>query len=169
MTEHIVSSKNGFSKPVVQWDDMDTFYLANSLSIDQLKDEISSTKRTFPYKDWHEDYIRCCQEAIHWIQARQLKSLIKHQSKFIDTYYLKSHVDILEIASRYTKLKKCGRKYMALCPLHNEKTPSFFIYPETQTWHCFGSCNTGGDVITLVMKTENLDFKDALYFLEHFK
>jgi DNA primase len=78
---------------------------------------------------------------------------------------VKQKTDIVEIISQYTTLKKAGRNLTALCPFHSEKHPSFFVYPEQQSWHCFGACNTGGDVFAFVMKKEGLDFGEALRML----
>ncbi|MCI0477296.1 MAG: CHC2 zinc finger domain-containing protein, partial [Anaerolineales bacterium] len=75
---------------------------------------------------------------------------------------VKSKIDIVDVISQYATLKKAGRNFKALCPFHNEKTPSFIVFPDQNTWHCFGSCNTGGDVFTFLMKKENLDFGEAL-------
>ncbi|UCG54170.1 MAG: DNA primase [Dehalococcoidia bacterium] len=75
---------------------------------------------------------------------------------------VKQRTDIIEIASQYTTLTKSGRNFKAICPFHSEKHPSFFIYPEQQSWHCFGACNTGGDVFSLIMKKEGLDFGEVL-------
>ncbi|MFH1662848.1 MAG: DNA primase [Chloroflexota bacterium] len=75
---------------------------------------------------------------------------------------VKQKTDIVEIASQYTTLVKSGRNFKAVCPFHSEKHPSFFIYPEQQSWHCFGACNTGGDVFSLIMKREGLDFGEVL-------
>jgi len=72
---------------------------------------------------------------------------------------------IEEIASRYTELRKDGaRRLKGLCPLHNEKDPSFTVYPESQSWFCFG-CGKGGDVFDLVMAKENLAFPEVLRWL----
>ena len=75
---------------------------------------------------------------------------------------VKERLDIVEVISQYVPLKKAGRSYKGLCPFHSEKTPSFVVFPENQSWHCFGSCGTGGDVFSFVMKRENLDFGEAL-------
>ncbi len=78
---------------------------------------------------------------------------------------VKQKTDIVEIVSQYVTLKKSGRNLSAPCPFHSERNPSFFVYPERQSWHCFGACNTGGDVLSFVMKKENMDFGEALRLL----
>ncbi len=78
---------------------------------------------------------------------------------------VKERLDIIEVISQYVPLKKAGRSYKGLCPFHNEKTPSFVVFPEGQSWHCFGACSTGGDVFSFIMKRENLDFGEALTIL----
>jgi DNA primase len=78
---------------------------------------------------------------------------------------IKERLDIVEVVSSYVTLKKAGRNYKGLCPFHAEKTPSFVVFPDTQSWHCFGACGTGGDVFTFVMRQENLDFSGALQLL----
>ena len=75
---------------------------------------------------------------------------------------IKDRLDIVEVIQSYVPLKKAGRNYKGLCPFHAEKTPSFVVFPDTGTWHCFGACGTGGDAFSFIMKQENLDFGEAL-------
>lgn len=77
---------------------------------------------------------------------------------------IQSRVDIVDLVSDYVKLKKSGENYVALCPFHSEKTPSFTVSPKKQLFYCFG-CGTGGNVFTFVMKKENLNFPEAVRFL----
>jgi len=78
----------------------------------------------------------------------------------------KQRVDIVEIVSDYVPgLKKAGRNFKALCPFHPERVPSFYVFPERQSWHCFGACGTGGDVFSFVMRKEAVDFGEALRIL----
>ncbi len=77
---------------------------------------------------------------------------------------VKQRTDIIDVIGQYVGLKKAGRNLSGLCPFHSERHPSFFVYPEQQSWHCFG-CNSGGDVLSFVMKKENMDFGEALRLL----
>ncbi len=77
---------------------------------------------------------------------------------------LKMRTDIADLVSSYVNLKRIGKRLVGLCPFHNEKTPSFNVSSENQFFYCFG-CSTGGDIITFVMKIENLDYIEAVKLL----
>jgi len=72
--------------------------------------------------------------------------------------------DLVEVIGSYVNLTKAGMRFKALCPFHQEKTPSFMVNPEKQLWHCFG-CHEGGDVFTFIMKIEKLSFAEAAELL----
>jgi DNA primase len=74
---------------------------------------------------------------------------------------VKERLDLPDFVSRHVHLQKSGRYFKGLCPFHTEKTPSFFVFPETQRWHCFG-CGSGGDIFNFVMQLEGIDFRTAL-------
>ena len=77
---------------------------------------------------------------------------------------IKDRLDVVTVIGRYVPLQKSGNSYKGLCPFHSEKTPSFHVFPHTNTWKCFG-CGAGGDIFTFVEKRENLPFPDVLRML----
>ena len=75
---------------------------------------------------------------------------------------VKSKLDLVELVSDNTNLSGNKNALKGLCPFHNEKTPSFVVYPDKQTWRCFGACSTGGDIFNFIMTSENINFPQAL-------
>ena len=82
--------------------------------------------------------------------------------EFLDELHDRS--DVVDVISSYVQLRQRGRLYTGLCPFHSEKTPSFTVYPNTQSYYCFG-CGNGGDVITFIKNYENLDYIEAVKLL----
>src|SRR5437660_7422272 len=77
---------------------------------------------------------------------------------------IKTKVDLVDEVGLVVHLQKSGKSFKGLCPFHNERTPSFYVFIESQTWRCFG-CHEGGDVFTFVEKQQGLEFWDALLYL----
>ncbi len=87
---------------------------------------------------------------------------MKIPHSFIEEVKYRNRID--DVIGSYVNLKRAGSNYQGLCPFHSEKTPSFTVFPNTETFHCFG-CGAGGDVISFVMRAENLEYPDAIEFL----
>jgi DNA primase len=82
------------------------------------------------------------------------------------TEEIKDRIDIVDVVSESVELRRAGRNFSGFCPFHhNVNTPSFVVFPDTQTWKCFGECDEGGDVFSFVMKKEGWDFAETLRFL----
>lgn len=77
---------------------------------------------------------------------------------------LKLRCDVEQIISSYVLLKRSGRNLKGLCPFHSEKTPSFVVYPDSQSFYCFG-CGVGGDAVTFIKRVENLEYVEAVKYL----
>ena len=87
---------------------------------------------------------------------------LKFPQSFIEEVKYRNKID--DVISSYVNLKRAGSNYQGVCPFHSEKTPSFTVFPNTETFHCFG-CGAGGDVISFIMRAENLEYPDAIAFL----
>lgn len=87
-------------------------------------------------------------------------------ARFSDEFLneLRMRCDIEQVISPYVNLKRRGKNLVGLCPFHNEKTPSFTVYPESQSFYCFG-CGAGGEAIGFIRRAENLDFTEAVRYL----
>ncbi|MFC1907210.1 CHC2 zinc finger domain-containing protein [Chloroflexota bacterium] len=158
------------------FDSCDCFYLANTFIIAQLRHEIrraelaSAIVRQFgddpelgdPLCFPWQDFADCCREAITW-QRNNVKKTPPTLGR-IDTEAIKAQHDIVAEIERYTTLRQSGNRFIGCCPIHNEKHPSLTVYPDQQSWRCYG-CNRGGDVIDFIGAVENVDFKGAAIIL----
>src|SRR5215470_5264582 len=88
------------------------------------------------------------------------------EGRFMDSIIetIKAKVDVADEISSVVVLQRAGKSLKGLCPFHNERSPSFYVFRETQTWHCFG-CNEGGDIFSFVQKQQGFDFREALLYL----
>ena len=77
---------------------------------------------------------------------------------------IRARCPVEDVIGSYVSLKRAGSNVKGLCPFHSEKTPSFTVYPDSQSFYCFG-CGAGGDVITFTMKYHNLDYVGAIEYL----
>ncbi|MBL8153484.1 MAG: DNA primase [Anaerolineae bacterium] len=75
---------------------------------------------------------------------------------------IKARLDVVDYIQRYVPLKRAGRSYKACCPFHAEKTPSFVVNPDRQSWRCFGQCGIGGDVLSFAMRYHGWSFNEAV-------
>ena len=75
---------------------------------------------------------------------------------------IKSRLDIVDVVGGYVELQPAGKNFKAPCPFHSERTPSFVVFSESQTWRCFGACTIGGDVLNFIQRVEGLDFVGTL-------
>ena len=87
---------------------------------------------------------------------------MKFSQNFIEEIKYRNKIE--DVISSYVNLKRAGSNYQGVCPFHSEKTPSFTVFPNTETFHCFG-CGAGGDVISFIMRAENLEYPGAIEFL----
>jgi hypothetical protein len=162
------------------FDYLDTFYLANNLSVPELRHEIHEADiqarvselylgTAFEYDEcrfpW-VDYSAVCRESITIIQeyTRQ-HPLPALPGKRIDIAGIKARNDIVTVAEGYTQLRKSGHnRFTGQCPLHEDRHPSLTVYADNQSWHCF-QCNKGGDVFDFIMAVNTCDFKQAAAIL----
>jgi DNA primase len=79
---------------------------------------------------------------------------------------IKDRIDIVDLVSESVEMRRAGRNFTGFCPFHhNVNTPSFVVFPDTQTWKCFGECDEGGDVFNFVMKKEGFITVNGMFLL----
>lgn len=114
--------------------------------------------------DFYADFgsaFRLAADVRRWLDTPPRQPAPAGQPRCLNIADLKARVDIVEVAGRYTNLRKSGRNFVGLCPLHDDRAPSFYVYADDQSWHCYGACGRGGDVLDLVMAAEHLELRAA--------
>ena len=113
-----------------------------------------------------ERHIRRLQRCLELLEGKPLFTNPATLPGHIDVGSLKERLDIIDVVSQWVDLRHSGNTYKGRCPFHSERTPSFVVYPESKSWHCFGACSEGGDAISFVQKIKNYDFREAVAELE---
>jgi hypothetical protein len=158
----------------------DVVYMADHFSFEQIIREVRRSEFVEGYHGgcvdfntrevvFEREYQALCRAALELLRSRNAAPQYLAGDKVIDVNALKNRLDIISVIGRFVDLKKAGRTYKALCPFHSEKGPSFIVYPDKQNWHCYGACNTGGDIVKFVMQYQHCDFKRAIAILEGLK
>lgn len=113
-----------------------------------------------------ERHIRRLQRCLELLEGRPLFTNPNTLPGHIDVKALKERLDIVDVVSQWVELRHSGKTYKGRCPFHSECTPSFVVYPDSKSWHCFGACGESGDAISFVQKIKNCGFREAVTELE---
>lgn len=158
------------------FDYVDVAYLARNLNEAQLryeiyKAEISSVvtdqfrgtefeipEDSFDFQGW----LWACKQALS--DQRETRPKPAPSPGRVNIEAIKAKNDIVAVIEGYTKLRKSGKNFTGKCPIHQDKTPSLHVYPDQQTFHCYG-CQQGGDVISFIQAVEHTDFRGAAAIL----
>lgn len=155
-------------RPLFDSDDID--HLINRFKLIELRHELSSASD-------HERQADTPQDIAFWLEYESALELAISITKStpvrryrgrpvpVSADAVKARVDIVDIIGRDVKLRKAGGNFTGLCPFHTEKHASFYVFPNSQSWHCFGACSEGGDVISYVQKRDRVDFRTAISVL----
>jgi hypothetical protein len=151
-----------------------TAYMAETFTLQQVRHELTQAERkaeaAFDSHDttlevYWKQFAACCREALDVLRVSTPTRRPGINSR-VSIDDLKARYDLVDYIGQYTKLRKSGARFYGLCPLHaDKKSESLVIFPD-QHWHCFGACNTGGDLITFVMKLNSTDVKGAIALLD---
>lgn len=155
---------------------LDEYYMAHCLTTSQIRESIDNCEiriavakcvegsdmedeaDRFPWNELRE----CLERALKLKKAG--RTVTPSKPGRIDLEAVKQRNDIVTVIERYTRLRKSGSRYSGKCPIHNDKNPSLIVYPDRQSFHCFG-CGKGGDVISFVEAVENTDLRGAVVIL----
>jgi hypothetical protein len=155
----------------------DIDYLVLHFSDEQLQHELKKARLdlntaksmgTESEQAYYADYIEAVTMALEIVRSNRpvpAVSEAKNKNRLADPQDIKGRLDIVDVIGHYLQLKKSGKYFTACCPFHEEKSPSFFVYPEQKTYHCYG-CQKHGDIFSFIQEIEHTDFNGALQILE---
>lgn len=147
----------------------DIDFMINRFSVEELRKEMSNARhrlhREFDWKAqmYYQEYINACKLALDVAESIQPATPTTPGQPIKESIEsIKSRYDLADYIGQYVDLRKSGSRFYGLCPFHpDKKTPSFVVYSDNNTFHCFG-CQVHGSIIDFVMKYHNLDIKGAL-------
>lgn len=157
----------------------DIDYMVLNLSEEQLSYELKKARLelhtaesmgTLTDQAYYADYIEAVTMALEIVRSNRpvpAVSEVKNGQHATDPRDLKDRLNIVDVLGHYLQLRRAGKYFTACCPFHEEKSPSFFVYPERKYYRCYG-CQKSGDIFSFVMEIEHIDFKGALQILERF-
>ena len=154
------------------FDFIDAYILTNRFTLPELRYELHqadlelTTCETFGL-DAEAGYWRAYKELVSETMASLRANTPKPSPAApgrVDTEAIKARADIVGVIGEHIELRKAGRNFKAVCPFHADSNPSLTVYPEQQSWHCFG-CDKGGDVFTFTQLIANTDFRGAAAIL----
>lgn len=112
-----------------------------------------------------ERHIRRLQRCLELLEKKKIFTSPADLPGHVDVNQLKDRVDIADVVSQWVELRQSGRTMKGKCPLHDDRSPSFVVYPDTQSWWCF-ACQEGGDAIEFIQKIRNCGFREAVAELQ---
>jgi hypothetical protein len=115
------------------------------------------------YQSYWEQYLELVNVSIEALRQQQ-PAPAKHTGNRLDAADVKAKNDIVSVIERYTALRKTGSRYSGKCPIHDDRAPSMTVYPETQSFHCYG-CQAHGDIFDFIQAAERCDFRRAIEIL----
>lgn len=126
----------------------------------------TATQMQLPDTGFWRDQVDLFSRALQQRRAADLKALPTVNGKPVGATYLraeqiKDRCDVVDIVGRFVNLRRTGSHYKALCPFHDEHTPSFVVFPDKANWHCFG-CGANGDVIDFIGRTKRLNYTESV-------
>lgn len=166
-----MSTKNNNSlvnTAIFDMDDVD--YLVKNFTSDKLRQEVLSANAALQFDDsgYWQQYAELAECAL---KIKRQEEAAARAARPVPSYHgqisaedIKSRLDIVNLIEQYTELRKSGQRFSGRCPIHKDKSPSLMVYPDSQSFYCFG-CQAHGDIFDFIKAIERCDFKQAVAIL----